>query len=37
MKYTDNEGTVDNVHPTDFGFHSIAKVLGAKIKEILGL
>lgn len=28
------EGTVDNCHPTDFGFASIAKVLGDKIESI---
>jgi len=29
------EGTVDNCHPTDFGFASIAKVLGDKIESII--
>lgn len=28
MKYCGNEGTVDFCHPTDFGFHSMAKVIG---------
>lgn len=28
MKHCRNEGTVDGLHPTDFGFASIAKVLG---------
>ena len=28
MKYCGNEGTVDGAHPTDFGFASMAKVLG---------
>ena len=27
-KYCENEGTVDNIHPTDYGFASMASVLG---------
>ena len=29
-----DEGTVDGVHPTDYGFSSIAKVLGDVIEGI---
>ncbi|MBQ4518057.1 MAG: hypothetical protein II997_05685 [Clostridia bacterium] len=35
MKYTDNGGTVDNDHPNDLGFASMAKVLGDTIETIL--
>ena len=28
-----NEGTVDGTHPTDYGFASMAKVLGDLIEE----
>lgn len=31
----ENEGTVDNCHPTDFGFASIAKALGDLLEKIL--
>lgn len=34
MKYAGNEGTVDDVHPTDFGFASMAKVLGDVMETI---
>ena len=30
-----NEGTVDNCHPTDFGFASIAKALGDIIENFI--
>lgn len=33
MKYCGNEGTVDRTHPTDFGFASMAQVLGDLIEE----
>ena len=32
-KYCKNEGTVDNCHPTDLGFYSMALVLGDFIEE----
>ena len=35
MKYAKNDGTVDNTHPNDLGFYSIAKVLGKHLKAIL--
>ena len=35
MKMTDNDGTVDNCHPNDLGFLSMASVLGDVIKNIL--
>lgn len=31
--YCGNEGTVDNIHPTDYGFASMAKVIGDLIEE----
>lgn len=34
MALTNNEGTVDNDHPNDLGFASIAKVLGDDIERI---
>lgn len=34
MNYCGNEGTIDNVHPNDSGFDSIAKVLGDTIEKI---
>lgn len=34
MMYTDNGGTVDNDHPNDLGFASMAKVLGDEIEKI---
>ncbi len=33
-KFCENDGTVDNCHPTDFGFISMAKVLGTVIEQI---
>ncbi len=33
MKYAGDEGTVDNCHPTDFGFASMAQVLGDFMEE----
>jgi hypothetical protein len=36
MALTDNEGTVDNCHPTDLGFFSMARVLGDLMEKILG-
>jgi len=35
MKMTDNDGTVDNCHPNDLGFASMASVIGDVIKNIL--
>lgn len=35
MAQTDNDGTVDGTHPNDYGFHSMARVLGACIHKIL--
>lgn len=35
MKYADNNGSVDNSHPNDLGFYSMARVLGDLIEEIL--
>lgn len=35
MQYAGNEGTVDNCHPTDLGFASMAKVLGDLLEKIL--
>lgn len=35
MKYAKNDGTVDNCHPNDLGFYSIAKVLTKRLKPIL--
>jgi len=32
-KHCGNEGTVDNIHPTDYGFASMARVLGDFIEE----
>ena len=32
-KYCGNEGTVDNTHPTDYGFASMAKVIGDFIES----
>ena len=32
-----NEGTVDNCHPTDFGFASMAKALGGVLESIKGI
>jgi len=32
-KYCGNEGLVDNIHPTDYGFASVARVLGDLIEE----
>ncbi len=33
MKYAGDDGTVDNCHPTDWGFASMARVLGDFIEE----
>lgn len=33
VSYCGNEGTVDRVHPTDFGFASMAKILGDFIEK----
>ncbi len=35
MQYAGDEGTVDNCHPTDFGFASMARVLGDLLEKIL--
>ena len=35
MKYAKNEGTVENKHPNDLGFYSMAKVLIKQLKIIL--
>ena len=35
MAGTDNDGTVDGTHPNDYGFHAMARVLGARIAEVL--
>ena len=35
MKYAGNDGTVDNCHPNDVGFHSMAKVLGDLLEKLL--
>ena len=35
MKYAKNEGTVDNCHPNDLGFYSMAKTLVKSLKPIL--
>lgn len=35
MAETGNEGAVDGVHPTDFGFASMARVLGNLLEKIL--
>lgn len=35
MRYAKTDGTVDNCHPTDFGFHSMAKALKPLLKSIL--
>lgn len=35
VKYVGNNGTVDNCHPNDLGFYSMARVLGDLIEEIL--
>lgn len=32
-----NNGTVDGIHPTDYGFHCMARKICPVIKEILGL
>ena len=33
MKHCGNEGTVDGTHPTDYGFESMARVLGDVIEQ----
>ena len=35
MEYAGNEGTVDNCHPTDLGFASMARALGDLFEKIL--
>ncbi len=35
MAYADNDGLVDNCHPNDLGFYSIARVFGDLIEKIL--
>lgn len=35
MKYAKKEGTVDNCHPNDLGFYSMAKVLIKQLRPIL--
>ena len=35
LELAGNEGTVDNVHPTDFGFASMAKVVGSLLNKLL--
>ena len=35
MEMAGNDGTVDNCHPTDFGFASMAKVVGDALEKIL--
>lgn len=35
MKYAKNDGTVDNCHPNDLGFHSMAKALIPLLKQLL--
>ncbi len=37
MYLRDNEGTVDGVHPNDWGMMSIAKAFGRAVREALGL
>ncbi len=35
MALCGNEGTVDNCHPTDFGFYSMAKAIGDVLEKVL--
>ena len=35
MRLCGDEGTVDNCHPTDLGFYSMAQVLGEEIEKII--
>lgn len=35
MKYAKNDGTVDDCHPNDLGFHSMAKVLIRQLKPLI--
>ena len=35
MALCGNEGTVDGVHPTDFGFYSMAKAIGDVLEKVL--
>ena len=37
MAETGNDGTVDGIHPNDYGFHAMARVLLKHINEILGV
>lgn len=34
MAYAENDGTVDDCHPTDFGFYSMAETLGKVLEKI---
>lgn len=36
MKYAGYDGTVDGCHPNDLGFYSMAKVVSAQLKSIIG-
>jgi len=35
MRYAQNEGTVDNCHPTDLGFASMAKAVSSVLEKII--
>lgn len=35
MEPTNNEGTVDDIHPNDYGYAMMAKVIGEEIEKIL--
>ena len=35
MQFAENDGTVDNCHPNDLGFYSMAKVLSNVLGEVL--
>jgi hypothetical protein len=35
MRYAENEGTVDDCHPNDLGFWSMAKVLIPQLRKCL--
>lgn len=37
MKYAKNDGTVDGCHPNDLGFHSMAKAIIPKLKQIISI
>ena len=34
MAFAENEGTVDDCHPNDLGFYSMAKTLGKVLEKI---